>query len=259
MPKISKEEEVLRDKWNRLLEMVHKGRLEPLKMFLEREKELGGIDAQIPEWAGERWGTILQLAVHIGHEEMIQWMLEDGGADPTVSVPLARAGQVDDFDEENQSDDGAAFIIRPPGSRRTAYDVARTKNVRDIFRRTAGLYPERWDWLGAGRVPSVLSQEMEEEREEKKKVRRKGLKDRVREREAKEKEMVKQQPSVPVAPPLESVAQSQSLQNPTTRKLGGTSGAAEGVAGLTPELRAKVERERRARAAEARLKALGTN
>ncbi|KAF5316453.1 hypothetical protein D9619_006128 [Psilocybe cf. subviscida] len=259
VPKLSKEEEILREKWNRLLEMVHKGRLEPLKTFLEREKELGGIDAQIPEWAGERWATILQLAVHTGHEDMVQWMLEDGGADPTIPVPSLRAGQTDEPDEAQKSDDPSEPASRPQGSRRTAYDAARTKNVRDIFRRTAGLYPERWDWLGAGRVPSVLSQEMEEERDEKKKVRRKGLKDRVREREAKEKDLGKQQPPVPTPPPVESPTQSQSLRNPTTRKLGGASGAAEGVAGLTPEMRAKVERERRARAAEARLKALGAN
>ncbi|KAF8199127.1 hypothetical protein BJ912DRAFT_950998 [Pholiota molesta] len=124
--KLSKEEEILREKWTRLLEMVHKNRLEPLKTFLEREKAaLGGIDAQIP-------------------------------------------------------------------------DGLRTRSIRDIFRRCAATYPDWWDWLGAGRVPSALSQRW----------RRNARRRRRR-------------------------------------------------CWFDPEMRAKVERERRARAAEARMKALG--
>ena len=38
------------------------------------------------------------------------------------------------------------------------------------------------------------------------------------------------------------------------QKLGGAPTATQGLAGLTPEMRAKIERERRARAAEARMK-----
>jgi hypothetical protein len=94
---------------------------------------------------------------------------------------------------------------------------------------------------------------MEEEREEKKKVRRKGLKDRVKEREARENDR-------PKTPPVEVVADIKEIEIPSnakSHKLGGASGGTESVAGLTPEMRAKVERERRARAAEARLKSLG--
>jgi hypothetical protein len=100
---------------------------------------------------------------------------------------------------------------------------------------------------------------MEEGREERKKVRRKGLKDKVREREAKEreKEKDKPRPAVDVVEPVKPEPRRQNETGP--RRLGGATGAAEGVAGLTPEMRAKVERERRARAAEARLKTLGGN
>ena len=105
-------------------------------------------------------------------------------------------------------------------------------------------------------MPSVLSAEMEEGRDEKKKARRKGLKDKLKEREAREKE---REPATP-SPPLPSAPEPQrpkaSISN-GPRKLGGASGGAESVAGLTTEMRAKIERERRARAAEARLKALG--
>ncbi|KAF8159800.1 hypothetical protein B0H34DRAFT_704885 [Crassisporium funariophilum] len=256
-PKLSKEEEVFREKWNRLLEMVIKGRLEPLKAFLERESgTIGGVDAQIPEWTGERRATILQLAVQSGHEDVIRWLIEEARADPTIPVPLLKAGEVEDADEGHKSDASDAAHAVPRGSRQTAYNLARSKPVRDIFRRCAAAHPDWWDWLGAARVPSALSQEMEEERDEKKKVRRKGLKDRVKEREAREKEKEKERPKTP--PVTKAVIREAPIQaNSTSRRLGGGSGAVDGVAGLTPDMRARVEREQRARAAEARMKALG--
>ncbi|KAF7356857.1 bVLRF1 domain-containing protein [Mycena venus] len=245
--KLSKEEEILREKWARLLEMVSKGRLEPLKSFWDREGEnLGGVNTSIPEWTGERRVTLLQVAAHAGHEDVTSWLLETLHADPTVDVPLAKGGEPEDNDSGEASDSPKP----PKGTSRTAYDLARTRAVRDIFRRCAGAHPDWWDWFGAARVPSALSKEQEEEREEKKKVRRKGLKDKVKEREAKAKTALEPEPEIKPAP-------QEKVRDPTgPRKLGGASGAAEGIAGLTPEMRAKVERERRARAAEARLNAM---
>ncbi|KNZ75105.1 Zinc finger protein [Termitomyces sp. J132] len=214
--KLTKEEELLREKWTRLLEMVTKGRLEPLKAFWDREgPNIGSIDARIPEWTGERRATLLQVATQAGHEDLILWLLE-----------------------EVHASDAPKTLTK--GSRQTAYDLARSKGVRDVFRRCAAAHPDWWDWLGAGRVPSVLSQQMEQVQEEKKKERRKGLKDKVR-------------------PPVEEVPKSSMPQsNSMSNRLGGSTGAGEGVAGLTAEMRAKVERERRARAAEARMKALAS-
>ncbi|KAJ7089684.1 hypothetical protein B0H15DRAFT_838776 [Mycena belliarum] len=241
--KLSKEEEILRDKWARLLEMVSKGRLDPLKAFWEREgSNLGGVDTPIPDWVGEKRTTLLQLAAHNGHEDVTNWLLENLHADPTVDVPFTKTDDLDDDDSGDASD----FPKPPKGSRRTAYDLARTRAVRDVFRRCAGAHPDWWDWFRAARVPSALSKEMEEERDEKKKVRRKGLKDKVKEREGKPKPAPEPEPKLPVP--------AQKVRDPTgPRKLGGSSGAGEGIAGLTPEMRARVERERRARAAEARL------
>lgn len=254
--KLSKEEEAYREKWTRLLEMVHKNRLEALKAFLEREKStFGSVDAQIPDWTDEMRANILQLAVQNGHEEMVKWLLEEARADPTIPVPYPKPGEVENEDENNASDASDAQP-RPAGSRRVAYDLTRTKAVRDVFRRCAAAHPDWWDWLGAGRVPSILSEEMEKEQEEKKKVRRKGLKDRVKEREAREREKVKDRPETPPMVAEPAVREKPTAYS-TSRKLGGGSGATEGVIGLTPEMRAKVERERRARAAEARMKALG--
>lgn len=226
--------------------MVGKGRLEPLKAFWDREgASLGGIDTRIPEWAGEkRVTTLLQLAAFSGQEEVTNWFLEMH-ADPTIAVPEGEEREREK-DEEGEEESGP---VSEPNFKRlqTAYDLAPSRGVRDVFRRNAAAHADWWDWFGAGHVPSALSKEMEEERDEKKKARRKGLKDRVKEREAKEKEKVPPVVVKPVAPVVNA-----STIGP--RRLGGGAGDTGGVAGLTPEMRVKIERERRARAAEARLR-----
>ena len=245
--KFTKEEEVLKEKWGRILEMVSKGRLESLKQFWEKEHAsvVGdggeGVDARAPKVAGEHQGqTILQVAASSGQAEVVQWLLEQRNADPTIDVP-SETSIID-------SDDAS------PSKRRTAYDLASTKEVRNVFRRCAGLYPDKWDWFGAGKVPSVLTADQEEQRGEKVKARRKGLKDKIKEREAR-------QPTTPEPEPEPEVETKNMVgafhENDTgPRKLGGTGGDNTAVLGLTPEMRAKLERERRARAAEARMKAL---
>lgn len=246
VPKLTKEEEALKEKWTRVLEMVSKGRLESLKQFWEKEyANLAGgggegIDIRVPKVAGEYQGqTILQVAASSSQEEVVRWLLEEKNADPTIDVPLE--GPIAD-------PDGVA-----PSRHRTAYDLASTKEVRNIFRRCAGSYPDKWDWFGAGRVPSALTADQEEQRDEKKKVRRKGLKDKIKEREAR-------QPTTPEPesePEVEAKVVGTFPEEKTgPRKLGGTGGDNSAVLGLTPEMRAKLERERRARAAEARMKAL---
>ncbi|PIL25091.1 hypothetical protein GSI_12980 [Ganoderma sinense ZZ0214-1] len=259
VPQLSPEEESLRDKWTRLLDMIKRGRLDTLKTLWEREgPTLGGIDATVPEWANEKGGTLLQVAAHAGQEDVTKWILEDLRADPTLDVPSAGASSLAD-DSGVESDSDAPRLPRGGAGRRTAYDLARTKAVRNVFRRAAAAHPDWWDWLGnedGARVPSVLSAEMEEVRDEKKKARRKGLKDKLKEREAQEKEREAVTPSPP-PPSAQENPRPKEVASNGPRKLGGASGGAESVAGLTPEMRAKIERERRARAAEARLKALG--
>ncbi|EGN96562.1 hypothetical protein SERLA73DRAFT_184638 [Serpula lacrymans var. lacrymans S7.3] len=253
--RLTKEEEVFREKWQRLLEMVSKGRLEPLKTFWDRESShFQSVNVTIPSWTGDRRATLLQVAAQSGQEELTRWLLEDMHADPTIAVPV---GGQDDEEAAQASDASDTPSPLLAGSRRTAYDLARSKGTRNVFRRCAATHPDWWDWLGAARVPSALSQKMEEEREEKKAQRRKGLKEKIREREAKAKEREAAKPEVKVeqiAPPKVQ----RKPQDPNgPQKLGGSSGGSDGVMGLTPEMRARVERERRARAAEARLKALG--
>ncbi|KAI6044255.1 hypothetical protein EDC04DRAFT_2643746 [Pisolithus marmoratus] len=243
--RLTKEEEIYREKWSRLLDMITKGRFDPLKSFWEREAEsIGGVNVAIPEWTSDRRASLLQVAAQSGHEEIVRWLLYDLRADPTIPVS-ARWTKADDAGGESDTSD-------MPSSRRTAYDLARSRAVRDVLRRCAADHPDWWDWFGAARVPSGLSKEKEDERDDKRKQRRKGLKERMREREANEmlRSKVAEEASGVMTPePLKT--QLESHDGP--QRLGGSSGAADGVMGLTAEMKAKVERERRARAAEARL------
>lgn len=253
-PKLTPEEERLREKWSRLIDLISRGKVDPLKSFWTREEPtFGGIDVRIPDWAEGKGGTLLQLAAQAGQEEATRWLLEEAHADPTVDVPIDHIQIIPPNGEQSDDEDQRS----PAGSRRTAYDIASTRAVRNVFRRSAALYPDRWDWLGGetgARVPSVLTKEMEEGRDEKKKVRRKGLKDKIKEREAKENARgVSRSPSPAPEPPRQAVRETASAG---PRKLGGASGSTEGVTGLTPDMRARIERERRARAAEARMAAL---
>lgn len=246
--------------------MMSKDRLEALKSFWDREEDaLGGIDATIPEYVStdasgnmKRAGTLLQAAVIAGSEDTVKWLLEEKDADPSIPVSsISRDDDKDISEGDKAHDDDSDKVPLKPGVKRVAYDLARTKAVRDVFRRCAATRPDQWDWFGAAHVPSGLSKEMEEERDEKKKVRRKGLKEKVKERE-REAAAKKAAGGVVVLEPTPELPPAPKVENPTgPRKLGGATGATEGIAGLTPEMRAKVERERRARAAEARLKALG--
>jgi len=92
---------------------------------------------------------------------------------------------------------------------------------------------------------------MEDKRDEKKRQRKGALKDKMRGRMAQEKTNARE---VVEEPPPRVVR----IEEPSTgpQKLGGRSGGQGDINGLTPEMRMKIERERRARAAETRQKAL---
>ncbi|CAG7851549.1 SubName: Full=Uncharacterized protein {ECO:0000313/EMBL:CCA67468.1} [Serendipita indica DSM 11827] len=221
VPTLTKEQETLKNLWERLLDMTRKGRLDPLIALWEKAgSSIGGVDAH----------------VRPSQEAVVKWLLEDMGADPTTTINLDASEEV-----------GTSTKTHNYG--KTPYEVSGSKGTRDVFRRLAGVYPDKWDWLGDARVPSVLSKEMEEEQDTKKKVRRKGLKEKIKEREEKTKN------SAPVEEDTEDVAPTppgglQVASGP--QKLGGAS-TTSGIMGLTPEMRARLERERRARAIEARM------
>lgn len=246
--KLSKEEERNRDLWNRMLEMVRKGRLEPLKTFWDKQgRDLaGGIDGRLPDWLDPKEGanaTLLQVATSSAQPEVVRWLLEDQRADPTVPVPPQLVRYKDGEADEGQ----------------TAYDLAPNLETRNVFGRCAYAHQDWWDWQGKGRVKTILTPEAEakQKREEAKRAK---MRERAKEREAAAKPAVVEEPE----PPKQDKPTKAVDQRPKTgpQRLGGSGSNAaneiQSVTGLTPEMRARIERERRARAAEARMKGLGS-
>lgn len=250
-PKVTKEEHHQRDLWSRLLEMVRKGRLDALKTFWDKQglQLIGSVDGRLPEWLDGKdsgaEGTLLQVAAAAGQDEVVRWILEDLRADPTIVAPpsFSRARHGDGEAAKASLEDSAT-----PTGKQVAYDLCPNSQTRNVFRRCAYHHPDWWDWLGEAGVRSVLTPEMEAKERKKEESRRK-LREKAKEREAANSPQVVEEPEAVI--PLPVVKESAGPRS-GPQKLGGQSNAESGIAGLTPEMRARVERERRARAAEAR-------
>jgi hypothetical protein len=273
-PKLSEDEERLRERWRRLLEMVRKGKVDTLAAFSDKWDGTPGMAfggrGELPAWlieedAGRREATLLMAAVVAGQEAVVRWLLEEKRADPTVPVPAASggggAGKTEDEDETSPDAaeaDGADACL--PSTFRTAYDLASAKSVRNVFRRLAHDHPDWWAWTsispGGARVPSGLSAEQEEQQKQKGGERRKGLKDKMKARRA-AAPSPPPEPEPAAEPPVGAVTaalQATALKGP--QRLGGQGTAVDlgqSLQGLTAEMRTRIERERRARAAEARM------
>ena len=294
---LSKAEVLVRERWRKLVEMVKKGRLEALQAYwatllsLQTESEnplvyspstsdaaSRLVDTPIPTWLrledATPAGTILQLATASGQESLTQYLLVDLRADPTLPVPSSSSAnpipEPSTEDEPNDDSIPAQAISKGASYVRKAYDLASTRGVRNIFRRTAYEHPEWYDWLStssptSANVPSLLTPAMEQSDQLKKSTRRKGLKDRMKEREAAaaEAQVIADEEERKKAKEREEVEARKRREGPSRgpQKLGGPGGggvASSGtLAAMSPEMRARVERERRARAAEARLRTLG--
>lgn len=258
-PALSKEEEVLRDRWRRVIDMVAKGRIDPLKSFWERNSDFTA-DTTIPEWAQAQetrgLSTLLQVASAAGQEVVTRWLLEDQRADPTIPVPsdASAAASLPTAASDSESETSRLAV-----QARKAYHIAANKSIRNVFRRAAYAHPDWCNWREDAGVSSVLSPEMEAERDKKKSARRTNLKDKLREREkAREEQARAEELAAREAEARQREAAAKAKLNaPSTgpQRLGGTGGTSgtNSMAGLTPEMRARIERERRARAAEARL------
>ncbi|KAM0750616.1 hypothetical protein T439DRAFT_380502 [Meredithblackwellia eburnea MCA 4105] len=246
-PKLTKEEEVERDRWERLVDMVQKGKIEALGGFLDKYgPELEVVTSSSATVEGRGWGslpswmeeskttpTLLHVASAADQPEMVRWLLVEKRADPTVLSPAR------------------GF---------TPYEMSPSRSTRNVFRQLMAEEPSWWEWQSKGRVPSGLNEEKENEREAKLKERRKGLKEKMKEREkekeAREEEERRREEEERRNNPPPPPAPVQVKEGP--QRLGG--GPPRAImnrqmdqAGLTEEQRMRVMREQRARAAEARL------
>lgn len=172
-----------------------------------------------PPQANHHAPTPLHLAASQGSAALVTGLIARGNANPTLQNPEGK----------------------------TAFDLAGDRSTRDAFRVARGILGEdKWDWDAAG-IPPALSKEEVERREERE---RKGKEaDEKRRREAEEERLR-----------AEKVA---ATEGKTAKKgvLGGLENMksaqekrVDEARGLTPEMRARLDRERRARAAEERLR-----
>ena len=130
----------------------------------------------------------------------------------------------------------------PPTAHRTAYDLCPGRATRAVFRRLMAEQPTWWPWddmASGARVPSALTSEMEEAQASKSRTRRAAMRDKLREREAKTGAPAVAEP--PEAPPPQPPRAARNVPLD---------------AGLSDEMRRRIEREKRARAAEARIAAM---
>jgi len=228
----------------------------PLTDLRESAMPSDGDDQQYEEIPTSVPSTLLQLAADAGAEDVVQYLLIERRADPTIPIcPLHRLST----STTTSSSDAVPH--------RTAYDLSHTRQVRDVFRRLMGEQPDWCDWAnmgpGGARVPSALTEEMEERRDGKVKERRNLMRGKARAREAASaaKAPVEAQ-SAPITAPVPPPKASSNVANRLGGGVGGTNAPAglrqaiDQQAGVTPEMRARIEREKRARAAEARFKAM---
>ncbi|GAA5878414.1 hypothetical protein JCM3774_002830 [Rhodotorula dairenensis] len=259
-PKLSKEEELARDRWSRLVEMVKKGRVDALSTFLNKygsELESGLEDADAP------WGTLppfvpeaktaptlLHLAAAAGQPLVVRYLLSP----PYALSPVLHEKHL------------------PPHTARpipTPYEIASDRATRNEFRFAAFRDPDRCDWTGTGvggaRVPGGLDEDKEREKERKEEEKRAKMRERQRERDeaaAAQQLAVEEEAARQARERARSLAPASgpgSSARSGPQRLGG--GPPMPIrerqqAGLTDEQKMRIQREERARAAEARLKRL---
>lgn len=168
--------------------------------------------------------TPLHLAASQNSAPLVTNLLTRAGADPTV----------------------------PNGDGRTAFELAGDRATRDAFRvARSELGEEAWDWEAA-RVPVGLSREEALKRTEREKNEAKEKEDARR--KAEEERLKKEAPKVDASKSGKKAGGSSVLA--AAMKLTPQERREEEAKGLTPEMKMRLERERRARAAEERIKRL---
>lgn len=244
-----------RERWIRMISMVRKGKIGPLEHFLERHASLlssvnskpaayadaTGIDTPLPAWwrqaeaksTGQVPTTLLQAAAAADQADMVQYLLTERHADPTLPV---------------LKDEGST-------AHRTAYDLCNAKATRAVFRRVMAEQPTWWKWdemgPGGARVPSALTADMEEAQASKARSRRAAMREKLRERDAKLEEKAQAEAAAAAAAATSASTPASTTHGP--RRLGDQGMATMSEAGLSDEMRRRIEREKRARAAEARM------
>lgn len=218
-PKLTEEEETALLHTQQLQALIRRSKLPALLSYLKNNS----LDATFrfqPADANHHAPTSLHLAAAQNAAPLITGLLTRGGADPTL----------------------------PNADGKTPFELTGERATRDAFRVARHeLGESAWDWDEAAKVPPPLTKEEADRREERE--RKDTERKEAERRKAEEERLKNERPKV----------------NDTARRNGdGLLSAAkdksaeekrrEEARGLTPEQRMRLERERRARAAEERLR-----
>jgi hypothetical protein len=174
--------------------------------------------------------TMLHVAAGAGCNEFVACLLREHDADPTI---VSDAGK-------------------------SAYEVSKDKPTRNAFRRCMYDIPDKWDWLAEARVPSPLSekQEAEQTAKDQKKLAKEKEKQRLIDLERAKVEAKREAKETETKFEKMQAQRAKANMMPIARALGVGSSAVN-TANMSPEARMRLEREKRARAAEERMKRLG--
>lgn len=215
-PALSEEEETALLHTSQLQAMIRRSKLPALLTYLKTNDLRPDFQFQPPE-QNHHAPSPLHLAASHNAGVLVTGLLCRAGADPTAKNKEGK----------------------------TAFELAGDRSTRDAFRVARSDLGSKWDW-DAARVPSPITREEAEQREERESEEAER-KEKER-RKAEEERLEKEGPKV----------------GDGKKKLGvmGVAGAMktaedkrqEESRGLTPEMRMKLDRERRARAAEERIR-----
>lgn len=216
-PKLSEEEETELLHTQQLQALIRRSKVPALLSYLTNNS----LDSSFrfkPLEGNHHAPTLLHLAASSNSAPLVTGLLTRAKADPTVTNSEGK----------------------------TAFDLAGDRATRDAFRVARHeLGEEAWDWEAA-KVPSPLKREDAERRTEREKAE--AERKEADRRKAEEERLKKEGPKVSETSTKRQAGRGVEMSAQAKRL--------EESRGLTPEQRARLERERRARAAEERIRRL---
>lgn len=215
-PKLTEEEETELLHTQQLQALARRSKVPALLSYLKSNSLDSSFRFQ-PLDANHHAPTVLHLAAAQNSAPLVTGLLTRAGADPTVTNSEGK----------------------------TAFDLAGDRATRDAFRVARHELGEKaWDW-DVAKVPSPLKKEEAEKRAEREKTE--ADRKEADRRKAEEERLKKEGPKVP---------ETTKRQAGRGIELSAQAKRLEEAKGMTPEQRMRLERERRARAAEERLRRL---
>lgn len=217
-PKPSKEDEEASLHTSQIQSLIRRSKAPALLSYLSSNSLPANYDFHPPSTqANHHAPTPLHLASSINSPAVVLALLTKAGADPTF----------------------------PNGEGKPSFDLAGDRATRDAFRvARSELGESKWDWEAA-LVPPALSKAEAEKRDAREKAE--SDKAEAERRKTEEERLRKESPKVDATAKKGGKALGSASKTAEERR-------EEEARGLTPELRTKIERERRARAAEERMK-----